>query len=63
MSWIFAVTNLGKLRVTIIIIVWAWSKMGEVFIDQETLKSGVITNALMDWADWLNNFCMLIMMD
>ena len=33
-------TNLGKLKLTLIIIGLAWSKVGEAFIDHGTLKSG-----------------------
>ena len=34
-------TNLGRLKITLIIIGRVWSKLGETFLDHETLKSGV----------------------
>ena len=38
-------------------------KNGWVLKDCGTLSPGVSTNDSMNWADWLNDFCMMIMME
>ena len=38
-------------------------KNGQDLVDHGTLKSGVYYKWLMNWADWLNDFCMLIMLE
>ena len=58
MKWadfLHADTNLGKLNVNLIIIGWGWPKVGNTF---QIMR---LTNDLMNQADWLNNFCMLIL--
>ena len=56
-------TNLWKLKVTLIIIGWVWSKMGEALKIVGFLNQVYLTNDLMNWADWLNDFCMLTAME
>ena len=66
MNWahfLHGFTNLWKLKVTIIIIGWVWSKMGEALKIVGLLNQVYLTNDLMNWADWLNDFCMLIEME
>ena len=43
-------TNLGRLKITLIIIGWVWSKLGETFLDHETLKSGVFPKWFGEWS-------------
>ena len=46
-----------KANDNLVIIVWAWLKMGLKFTSYGTLKSGASrTYDLINWADWLNNF-------
>ena len=46
-----------KANDNLVIIVWAWLKMGIKFTSYGTLKSGAShTYDLNNWADWLNNF-------
>ena len=46
-----------KANDNLVIIVWAWLKMGIKFTSYGTLKSGAShTYDLINWADWLNNF-------
>ena len=66
MNWahfLHGFTNLWKLKVTIIIIGWIWSKMGEALKIVGLLNQVYLTNDLINWADWLNDFCMLIVME
>ena len=66
MNWadfLHADTNLWKLKVTLIIIGWVWSKLGEVLKIMGLLNQAYLTNDLMNWADWLNDFDMLIVME
>ena len=66
MNWadlLHADTNLWKLKVTLIIIGWVWSKMGEVLKIVGLLNQAYLLNGLMNWTDWLNDFCMLIVME
>ena len=41
-------TNLGQLNVTLIIIGWAWSKIGEALYIMELLNQVYLTNELMN---------------
>ena len=52
--------NLGKLKVTLITIGWACSKMGEGLWIMGLLNQVCLTNDLMSYLDRLNGFCMLI---
>ena len=66
MNWadfLHADTNLWKLKVTLIIIGWVWSKMTEALKIVGILNQVYLTNDLMNWADWLNDFCMLIVIE
>ena len=66
MNWadfLHADTNLWKLKITLIIIGWVWSKMGKVLKIVGLLNQVYLTNDLMNWADWMNDFCMLIVME
>ena len=46
-----------KANDNLVIIVWAWLKMGIKFTLYGTLRSGAFhTYDLINWADWLNNF-------
>ena len=46
-----------KANDNLVIIVWAWLKMGIKFTSYGTIKSGAShTYDLINWADWLNNF-------
>ena len=56
-------TNLWKLRVTLIIIGLVWSKMVEALKIVGFLNQVYLTNDLMYWADLLNDFSMLIVME
>ena len=56
-------TNLWKLRVTLIIIGLVWSKMVEALKIVGLLNQVYLTNDLMYWADRLNDFSMLIVME
>ena len=56
-------TNLWKLRVTLIIIGLVWSKMVEALKIVGLLNQVYLTNDLMCWADRLNDFSMLIVME
>ena len=56
MKWadfLHADTNFGKLNINLVIIGW----------DHETQKPGVLTNGLMNQADWVNNFSMLAVVE
>ena len=57
-DFLHADTNLWKLKVTLIIIGWVWSKMGEALKIVGFLNQVYLTNDLMNWADGLNDFCM-----
>ena len=48
-------TNLGKLVFNLIIIGWAWSKMGKTFRSYGTLKPGA-SHDFTNQADWFNKF-------
>ena len=52
--------NLGKLKVTLITIGWAFSEMGEGLWIMGLLNQVCLTNDLMSYLDRLNDFCMLI---
>ena len=62
-DFLHADTNLWKLKVTLIIIEWVWSKMSKALKIVGLLNQVHLTNDLMNWADWLNDFCMLIVME
>ena len=57
-NWLFAYWyKFRKANDNLVIIVWAWLKMGIKFTSYGTLKSGAShTYDLINWADWLNNF-------
>ena len=56
-------THLWKLKIPLIIIGWAWSKMGEGFQIMGFSNQVYLTNDLVNWTDWLNDFCMLIVVE
>ena len=63
MNWaplLHADANLGKLKVTLIIIEWVWSKTSKALKNVGLLNQVHLTNDLLNWAYWLNDFCMLI---
>ena len=62
MKWadfLHAVTNLGKLNVNLSITGWISSKMGK----NRTVKSSVSHKWFENGVDWLNDFCMLIVIE
>ena len=66
MKWagiLYADTNLGKLKFTLMIISYAWWKMGEDLEIMGLLNQVYLTNDLMNWTDLLNNFFVLIVME
>ena len=56
-------TNLGKVEVTLRTVSYAWWKMGEVLEIMGLLTQVYLTNDLMNWAEWLNYFCVLIVIE
>ena len=54
--FLHADTNLEKLKVTLIIIGWTWWKMGDALKIMGLLNQVYLTNDLMNWSDWLNDF-------
>ena len=62
-DFLHADTNLGKLKFVLIIIRWALSKMGEILQIVGFLNQVYLSNDLMNRADWLNDSCMLIVME
>ena len=66
MKWpefLHADTNLGKLNVYLIIVGWVCSKMAKTFWIMGLKNQVYVTQDLMNWADWLNDFCMLIVIE
>ena len=53
-------SNLGKLKDASIIFGWAWSNTGIALQITGLLNQVHLANDLMNWADWLNDFCILI---
>ena len=50
-------------KVTLIIIGWVWSKMGEVVFIMALLNQVYLTNDMINWINWSNDFCMQIVME
>ena len=50
-DFLHADSNLGKLKVTLIIIGWAWSKMSEALEIMGLLNQVYLTDDLVNWAD------------
>ena len=61
--FLLADTNLWKLKVTLTIIGWIWSKIGEALKIVGLSNQVYLTNDLMNRADWLDDFCILIVME
>ena len=66
MKWpkfLHADTNLGKLNVYLMILGWVCSKMTKIFWIMGLENQVYVTQDLINWADWLNDFCMLIVIE
>ena len=66
MKWpkfLHADTNLGKLNVYLMILGWVCSKMTKTFWIMGLENQVYVTQDLINWADWLNDFCMLIVIE
>ena len=59
----FFFSNLGKLKDASIIIGWACSNTGIALYITGLLNQVHLANDLMNWADWLNDFCILIVIE
>ena len=62
-NFLHADTNIGKLKATLIIIWWVWSKMGKALLIMGLLSQVYITIDLMNWADWSNDLYMLVVVE